>query len=119
MRIYLFLAIILVGSLLAAAGAQAFVSSSANVDKENGYAILKPAANESFGHEGKWLRHSATSVRREGEQSQHVRDPEDEREQRPCVESEYVCHYHQEHSERANPPVTRTASREIVAALTS
>ena len=42
MRIYLFLTIILVGGLLAAAGAQAFVSSSANVDKENGYAILKP-----------------------------------------------------------------------------
>ena len=119
MRIYLFLTIILVGSLLAAAGAQAFVSSSANVDKENGYAILSPPRRKALVTKENGLRHSATSVRREGEQSQHVRDPEDEREQRPCVESEYVRDYHQEHSERANHPVTRTASLEIVAALTS
>ncbi len=41
MRKYLCLMIILVGSLLAAAGAQAFVSNSANVDKENAYAVLQ------------------------------------------------------------------------------
>ncbi len=48
MRFYLFLTIILVGSLLAAAGAQAFVSSSANVDKENGYAILSPPRTKAL-----------------------------------------------------------------------
>ena len=48
MRIYLFLAIVLVGSLLAATGAKAFVSSSANVDKENGYAILKPPGGSAL-----------------------------------------------------------------------
>ncbi len=48
MRFYWFFTIVLVGSLLAAAGAQAFVSSSANVDKENGYAILKPPGGSAL-----------------------------------------------------------------------
>jgi hypothetical protein len=48
MRKYLFLAIVLVGGLLAAAGAQAFVSNSANVDKENGYAVLKPPGGSAL-----------------------------------------------------------------------
>jgi hypothetical protein len=48
MRIYVFLAIVLIGSLLAAAGARAFVSGSANVDKENGYAILKPPGGSAL-----------------------------------------------------------------------
>jgi hypothetical protein len=48
MRIYVFLAIVLVGGILAAAGAQAFVSGSANVDKENGYAILSPPRTKAL-----------------------------------------------------------------------
>jgi hypothetical protein len=48
MRFYLFLTIILIGGILAAAGAQAFVSHSANVDKENGYAILKPPGGSAL-----------------------------------------------------------------------
>lgn len=48
MRFYGWLALVVALGLLAADGAWAFVSNSANVDKENGYAVVKPPSADAL-----------------------------------------------------------------------